>query len=212
MAIIQQYRKRHKPLSQLTKEYVKKIMRERPVVDKNTGCWNFEKSLDRYGYPIINIGGKSYRGHRLSYWAHQIDDRFELKNSKQHILHKCDNPACVNPEHLELGDHLTNMKDKVKKGRQAKGSTKCTQEQAIEIIKLIQRGFQNVFIANKLKIDPVIVSQVRSRRLYGWLIVLKDGDVLDARSPNRDINAKEEPKQTPTKHLNPRRHNDKKTN
>ena len=38
-----------------------------------------------------------------------------------HVLHSCDTPACVNPDHLFLGDQVANMSDKVRKGRQAKG-------------------------------------------------------------------------------------------
>lgn len=191
----------------LTPTYIKKIIKMRATVDEKSGCWNFTRSLDRFGYPIVRIGKYMYKGHRLSYWAHQTDGRFDIENPNQHIMHKCDNPSCVNPDHLELGDHLTNMKDKVKKGRQAKGSKHCTQEQAIEIIKLTMKGFQNVFIANKLGIHPDIVSQVKNKKIYSWLIVLDDGECLDSRNPSRDINDKQQPKQqTPTKHLNPRRH------
>jgi hypothetical protein len=71
------------------------------------------------GYGMIGKGGHS-RGykyaHRLSYEIHngQIPQRLN-------ILHKCDNPSCVNPKHLFLGTQKDNINDMFKKGRGMKG-------------------------------------------------------------------------------------------
>jgi len=54
-----------------------------------------------------------------------------------HVLHRCDKPHCINPEHLFLGTPADNSDDKVAKGRQAKGETqgqaKLTRAQVAEI-------------------------------------------------------------------------------
>ena len=57
------------------------------------------------------------RAHRLS-WKFYRDDSI---TEEQHVLHKCDNPLCVNPDHLFIGDQKMNMEDMSYKGRQTWG-------------------------------------------------------------------------------------------
>jgi hypothetical protein len=87
------------------------------------GCWLWTATATgnpssgvKYGY--ISVGGRSrspQRAHRVSY---------ELYNGEIPegliVRHKCDNPLCVNPDHLELGTHADNSRDMVKRGRSNK--------------------------------------------------------------------------------------------
>lgn len=86
------------------------------LVTKGDGCWEWQGQRNRgagrdYGRFFLN--GRNRLAHRVS-WA--------LANGPipvgVEIRHKCDNPPCVRPDHLELGTHLENMHDRTLRGRQ----------------------------------------------------------------------------------------------
>ncbi len=80
-------------------------------------CWTRAASTDRYGYGKFTIRDIFFAAHRYA-WTHHNG------RSIPHgyvVMHKCDNPACVNPAHLELGTQLDNIADRVIKGRSALG-------------------------------------------------------------------------------------------
>lgn len=89
--------------------------------EPNTGCWLWGRALDHDGYGITWMAKtkpRQQRAHRLSYYLHHGEFDTRLM-----VLHKCDNPSCVNPDHLFLGTVQDNSDDMKRKGRQAKGRT-----------------------------------------------------------------------------------------
>lgn len=86
-----------------------------PVPD--AGCWLWVSSTNNMGYGQIWDGHKKPIGaHRASWKIHRgpIPDGL-------HVLHKCDTPLCVNPDHLFVGTPADNAEDKVAKGRHPVG-------------------------------------------------------------------------------------------
>lgn len=79
------------------------------------GWWGY---ISRYsGYGVVHKYGKYWRAHR-----HIWEECFGWIPEGMHVLHACDHPSCVNPEHLFLGTHQANMADRDAKGRTARGS------------------------------------------------------------------------------------------
>lgn len=80
-------------------------------VEKTDSCWLFSGATVR-GYGQIRFKGKTCLAHRVSFQLH----KGEIPKNKE-LLHSCDVPNCVNPDHLSVGTRSDNMQDCVKKGR-----------------------------------------------------------------------------------------------
>ncbi len=88
-------------------------------VIKTPTCWEYNghKNKDGYNTMILveNKQRKYVTVHRVSAFLHGMDIEGRC------VCHTCDNPGCVNPDHLFTGSNSDNMADKVAKGRQSKG-------------------------------------------------------------------------------------------
>jgi len=80
-------------------------------VRKTASCWIWEGSRNENGYGMFSLN-ECQTTHRISWTL-----KFGKIPKGKWILHKCDNPPCVNPDHLFIGTHTDNMKDMSKKGR-----------------------------------------------------------------------------------------------
>lgn len=96
-------------------------------VNKTDGCWLWSAAKDRKGYGMFSVGpshlpdGKR-RNSMVS--AHRFSYQMQFGEIASHdsfhglcVLHKCDTPSCVNPDHLFIGTNLENVRDMDSKGR-----------------------------------------------------------------------------------------------
>lgn len=79
-------------------------------VGKPDECWEWQANKQRYGR--LRLNDKNPLAHRVSWLIH-----FGEIPQGMCVLHKCDNPPCVNPNHLWLGTQDDNMKDMANKGK-----------------------------------------------------------------------------------------------
>jgi len=93
-----------------TAEQARKFLRSRCTVT-SSGCWQWNGAHDTRGYGFVIYDGKRTRTHRLAYLL------FKGPVKNLCVCHRCDNPPCINPEHLFLGTQTDNMNDARNKGR-----------------------------------------------------------------------------------------------
>lgn len=129
-------------------------------------CWEWVGSIGKSGYGVFQRGYRKYASHRISW---------ELANGaipdEQFVLHRCDNRACVRPDHLFLGSHWDNMQDMVQKGRNTKGEdchfAKLT-EKAIREIRCSMVAFEKSpeELAKKYNVTPSLVRLIAREKTW----------------------------------------------
>jgi hypothetical protein len=75
-------------------------------------CWLWNAEIGISGYGRFWAKGRKYRAHRFSYETYKGEIPEGLL-----VLHSCDNPRCVNPDHLRVGTNYDNCQDKIARNR-----------------------------------------------------------------------------------------------
>lgn len=91
-------------------------------------CWLWEGACNRGSHPYGRFGKGKY-AHRVMY-----EHYHRMLLPEEQVLHVCDNPKCVNPAHLFVGDRYDNMRDMAAKGRQTTGKLKPEQVKEIRAL------------------------------------------------------------------------------
>ena len=143
---------------------------------KSDGCWEWEAGKVRNGYGTFRIAERKQRAHRVAYqlYVGEIPDGM-------YVCHRCDNPSCVNPEHLFLGTNADNVHDRENKGRgkyvipdnsgEKNSSAKLTCAQVVEIWARHSDGERVVNLAKEFGVSQSAIYKI----VYGltWANTLK---------------------------------------
>lgn len=133
-----------------------------------SGCWIWTGSKNHKGYGQFKLEGKTHLAHRLSYWlAHGDPGDLQVR----HLCPGGHRPACVNPDHLDVGTNDDNAQDKVRSGSALginqgirNGRAKLTDEQVLEIYKRVHDGEDGRDLALVFGVTPGLVSQIKLGR------------------------------------------------
>ncbi len=128
-----------------------------------TGCWLWTASTAGRGYGQLRVPGtrRNVYAHRFSYELF----KGPIPRGMQ-LLHSCDNPGCVNPEHLSIGTCKDNLQDMKSKGRHLRGERNARavlapgQVEAIKVL-LNHSGLSQVEIGRQFGVHQTIISKIK---------------------------------------------------
>lgn len=152
-------------------EYIEQLFHKNISIDPITECWNWTGNKDKDGYGKLHLSkagqNKTLRSHRLAYEIY-----FGAIPNTLLVCHKCDNRACVNPNHLFLGTAQDNITDRNIKGHTKKGeahpAAKLTWGEILEIRALNEQyGSLNIHeLAKRYNVSRAVIWSVITERTW----------------------------------------------
>lgn len=135
-------------------------IKDKTSKQNKTECWEWKGAKDKDGYAFVKFEGKQMRVTRVLTSAPK----------RSVVMHSCDNPSCVNPDHLKVGTVEENNRDKKEKGRDKKGLQ-------VHGAKLTDRQVKSIFsssksvssLAEKFSVTNGTIYNIKKGRTHAWL-------------------------------------------
>lgn len=140
---------------------------EAKVEKDESGCWNWMEYKNHKGYGQFRLDGRMQGSHRVAFQIYLG----EIPKGMC-VCHQCDNPSCVNPDHLFLGTNADNVRDCVNKGRQVdpsgekNGRSKLKEEDTRIIRMMCAKGVHQADIAKEFGVSQPTISAIVCGRTW----------------------------------------------
>jgi len=129
-----------------------------------SGCWEWTGNTEnRRGYGYYWFKSKDWLAHRASYFIHKGDPTGYC------VCHSCDNPTCVNPDHLWLGTIADNNRDRDRKGRRvAPRGESCSHSKLTEsdVLAIRASTLSVKELSKRYKVSVENIRYILSRRTW----------------------------------------------
>lgn len=127
------------------------------------GCWSWARGRDKDGYGVVRLKGRRrVKAHRLSYEMHKGSAAGLM------VCHSCDNPSCVNPDHLFVGSAQDNKDDSVRKDRHIKGERLHWKAKLTEgdVRAILKDDRPSPAVARDYNVSAVLIQMIRRREIW----------------------------------------------
>jgi hypothetical protein len=138
------------------------IARFRRKINRTESCWLWTGTKERNGYGQV-YAIKDGRGRNVRFYAHRV--AYALAHgytpAEYEVMHSCDVPGCVNPDHLSLGTHQQNIADREAKGRGRKESPSIRKITAEGVREIRESKQSSAYFARKWNVCVSHINRIR---------------------------------------------------
>ena len=141
-------------------------LRHRGWTVTDSGCWEWSGGRSLKGYGGVWNGFKVESTHRVAYrvWVGEIPEGYVVR-------HKCDNPPCINPDHLEVGTHADNSRDMVDRKRNMSGANhhnaKLFEQDVLDIRREYAKGvLTQRMLGDVYGVSPSTVGEIIRKEIW----------------------------------------------
>ena len=147
------------------KRRIARFWRNVNITESVTECWEWQACREVSGYGHLNWEHRQTSAHRVAFELHYG------QRPSNWVLHRCDNPPCVNPHHLYDGTPQENVSDREQRGRSAfhkgVGGRKLTADDVAEIRELLSGGCMTQFaIAERFNVGIAAINNINTGRTW----------------------------------------------
>jgi hypothetical protein len=119
-----------------------------------------------FGQVYLTVNKKTQLAHRIAY-----EQAYGEIPEGLVVRHKCDNPNCINPRHLELGTHEDNVRDRVERNRSAKGSNNGRAKLTEDDVRYIRSTDETTYsLAQKFGVDRKAIRNIRQFKTWKHVV------------------------------------------